>query len=68
MRVAVVGAGLAGLTAARALSARHDVVVIERGRSVGGRLATRRVGNAVFDHGPQFFTVRTDEFGTVVDD
>ena len=28
----------------------------------GGRLATRRIGDAVLDHGAQFFTVRTDAF------
>jgi predicted NAD/FAD-dependent oxidoreductase len=28
-----------------------------------GRLATRRIGGGRFDHGAQFFTVRTDEFG-----
>ena len=49
MRVTVVGAGIAGLTAARALDGNHDVVVLDRGRSVGGRLATRRMGDAV-DH------------------
>jgi renalase len=68
MRVVIVGAGLAGLTAARALvSAGHDVVVLERGRSPGGRMATRRIGGATVDHGAQFFTVRSDEFGAMVD-
>jgi predicted NAD/FAD-dependent oxidoreductase len=67
MRVVIVGAGLAGLTAARALvSAGHDVVVLERGRSPGGRMATRRIGAATVDHGAQFFTVRSDEFGAMV--
>jgi len=66
MRIVVVGAGLAGLTAARSLSDAHEVVVIDKGRSVGGRMATRRVGDATFDHGAQFFTTHTDEFATVV--
>jgi renalase len=68
MRVTVVGAGVAGLTAARALSADHEVVVLDKGRSVGGRLATRRMGEAVVDHGAQFFTVRGDAFQAQVDD
>ena len=44
MRVAVVGAGLAGLFAARELrGAGHEVIVVEKSRGVGGRLASRRV-------------------------
>jgi len=67
MRVVVIGAGIAGLAAARALQPRHDVTVIERARSVGGRMATRRIGDATLDHGAQFFTVRTASFGRQVD-
>lgn len=55
--VLVVGAGMAGLTAARALVASgRSVVVVDKGRGVGGRMATRRIGDGVFDHGAQFFT------------
>lgn len=67
MNVAIVGAGLAGLTAARALvQAGHEVVVFDKGRSPGGRLATRRIGAARLDHGAQFFTVRSDAFAAEV--
>lgn len=65
-RLVVVGAGLAGLTAARALSDRFDVVVLDKGRGVGGRMATRRIGTATLDHGAQFFTTHTGEFAEVV--
>lgn len=69
MRVVVVGAGLSGLAAARRLAADGtDVLVIDKGRSPGGRLATRRIGGAVLDHGAQFFTTRTDSFARQVDD
>jgi predicted NAD/FAD-dependent oxidoreductase len=62
----VVGAGLAGLSAARLLRATGDVVVLDKGRGVGGRLATRRIGAATLDHGAQFFTTHTAEFADVV--
>lgn len=58
----VVGAGMAGLTAARRLSGRHEVVVLDKSRGVGGRMATRRVGGATIDHGAQFLTAHTGEF------
>jgi len=67
VRVVVVGAGVSGLTAAQRLTtAGHDVLVFDKGRSSGGRCATRRIGTAVFDHGAQFFTVRSDTFEQMV--
>lgn len=52
MRVAVVGAGLAGIAAARELVAGgHEVVVFEKSRGLGGRLAARRAEGTVLDHG-----------------
>ena len=63
MRVVVVGAGIAGLMAAQSLvESGHDVVVVDKGRSPGGRLATRRIDDATLDHGAQFFTVRDPLF------
>lgn len=59
MQIVVVGAGVSGLAAARRLAERgHEVVVLDKGRSPGGRLATRRIGDATLDHGAQFFTAR----------
>jgi renalase len=67
VRIVVVGAGLAGLTAARSLSSDgHDVLVLDKGRTPGGRMATRRIGDATFDHGAQFFTVRGDALASQV--
>ena len=66
-RVAVVGAGIAGLTAARRLyRAGCDVVVLEKSRGVGGRASTRRCGELAFDHGAQYFTCRSDGFRETV--
>ncbi|MEM8924648.1 MAG: NAD(P)-binding protein [Actinomycetota bacterium] len=53
--VTVVGAGLAGLAATRRLLAAGLAVdVVDKGRGVGGRLATRRMDGARLDHGVQF--------------
>jgi predicted NAD/FAD-dependent oxidoreductase len=67
--VVIVGAGLSGLVAANELQAAGvEVAVVDKGRSPGGRLATRRIGTATLDHGAQFFTVRTSDFQHRVDD
>ena len=66
--VAIVGAGLSGLMAASVLAAAgRRVTLIDKGRSVGGRLATRRIGAGRADHGAQFFTVRDPAFGAWVE-
>lgn len=61
--VLVIGAGMAGLTAAMALRrAGRSVHVLDKGRGVGGRMASRRIGDATFDHGAQFITARDPRF------
>jgi renalase len=66
--VLIIGAGVAGLTAARALAdAGARVALVDKGRSVGGRLATRRIGEAVLDHGAQFLTARDPRFLALID-
>ena len=61
-RVAVVGAGLAGLACARELTERGlAVTLFDKGRAPGGRATSRQAeGGRVFDHGAQFFTARGD--------
>jgi predicted NAD/FAD-dependent oxidoreductase len=67
--VVVVGAGLSGLLAAGKLDAGAcRVVVLDKGSRVGGRLATRRMDGAVFDHGAQYFTVLDPAFDAIVHD
>ena len=52
--VAIVGTGLAGLAAARRLTASgRRVVLFEKSPGVGGRVSTRRVEGCLIDHGAQ---------------
>jgi hypothetical protein len=73
LRIAVIGAGLAGLAAARTLADQnHEVVVVEKSRGRGGRAATRRMqqtvgGAAAVDHGAQYFTARDPRFARRVE-
>lgn len=61
--IAIVGAGISGLLLGRELQASgHEVVVLEKSRGLGGRLATKRVDGTVFDQGAQFFTAREEPF------
>lgn len=65
----IVGAGISGLVLARSLTqVGARVLVLEKSRGVGGRMATKRVGDATFDQGAQFFTVRAPEFARLADD
>lgn len=66
--VMIIGAGIAGLLAAHVLTEKGvDCIVVDKGESVGGRLATRRIGSGVADHGAQFFTVRDSVFQSWID-
>jgi len=59
----IIGAGMSGMAAASELSrVGLRVLVVDKGRGVGGRMASRRIGEAVFDHGAQFITARSDRF------
>lgn len=71
MTIAIIGAGMAGLSAAQALSnAGMNVRVFDKGRGPGGRMSTRRaetvLGELRFDHGAQFITPETAEFKSAI--
>ena len=66
-KVAVIGAGIAGLTCARKLATSGvEVRIFDKGRRVGGRMATRRQQGRQLDHGAQFFTARGPHFTQAV--
>ena len=60
--IAIIGAGLAGLTLARELSAVANITLYEKARGLGGRMSTRRNDTHQWDHGAQFFTARSKAF------
>ena len=60
--VAVIGAGLAGCTAALHLSEIARVKLFEKSKRPGGRIATRLSRQHQFDHGAQFFTAKSFDF------
>ncbi|MEB0139149.1 MULTISPECIES: NAD(P)/FAD-dependent oxidoreductase [unclassified Undibacterium] len=69
MHIAVVGAGLSGLTAARQLQAQgHVVTVYEKSMGVSGRMSTRQTELGGFDHGAQYFTASSERFKKEVND
>lgn len=61
-KIAIIGAGISGITLAKGLSAANEVTIFDKSRGIGGRMATRRVENYHFDHGAQFFTAKSKEF------
>lgn len=67
MRIAIIGAGLAGLSAAKKLSDKADVSVFEKSRGVSGRMSTRRGDDCAFDHGAQYFTIKSSAFRHFLD-
>ena len=69
--ILIIGGGMAGLSAATALArAGRSVIVLDKGRGPGGRMAARRTEidgeNVSFDHGAQYFTARDPAFAEAV--
>jgi len=61
--IAIIGAGLAGLSCAQALTALgHHVQIFEKSRGVGGRMSTRSYEDWACDHGAQYFTATDPAF------
>jgi renalase len=68
-KIAVIGAGVAGLTCARKLQqAGRRVVVFDKSRGLGGRLATRRLSGTHADHGVCYLQPKGAAFGQLIDE
>jgi renalase len=65
-KIAIIGAGLTGLTLAHELQKICNITVFEKARGVGGRMATRYIDGYEFDHGAQYFTARTGLFQQLI--
>ncbi len=62
VKIAIIGAGISGLALANTIKNSADIELFEKSRGFGGRVATRRADDFNFDHGAQFFKVKTLEF------
>ena len=67
MHIAIIGAGLSGLTAANLLKDTVDITLFEKSCNVGGRMATRYADPYSFDYGTQFFTAKTHQFQAFIE-
>lgn len=67
--IVVIGAGIAGLSFARAVQQQgRDVVILERSRALGGRCATWRHAEMALDYGAPFLHGRSPRFWQTVDE
>lgn len=67
--IAIIGTGLAGLAAAQRLSeAGRSLVLFEKSRGSGGRMASKRSPIGELDLGAQYFTARDPAFQSAVRD
>ncbi len=65
--VAILGAGITGLTIAQSLKkAGYSVTVLEKSRGVGGRCATRRVAGERVDHGVRYLEPTTEAVQSLI--
>ena len=67
--IVIIGAGMAGLACARRLAeAGQAAILLDKGRGIGGRVATRREGRMQFDHGAQYVNAHIAAFAAALAD
>ena len=65
--IVIIGSGIAGLSCARRLAkAGRTSVVFDKGRGLGGRVATRRTEGFQFDHGAQYIHAKNADFAAII--
>jgi len=65
--IVIIGSGIAGLSCARRLAqAGRTSIVVDKGRGLGGRVATRRAEGFQFDHGAQFIHAKNADFAALI--
>lgn len=63
LNIAIVGAGLSGLSCANRLHQQgHRITIFERANRRSGRLSNKTLNNVSVDNGAQYFTARSDAF------
>ncbi|MEM6496565.1 MAG: FAD-dependent oxidoreductase [Pseudomonadota bacterium] len=67
-KIAIIGAGMSGMSCASALSdSGATVTVFDKGRAMGGRMATRRSGCLAFNHGAPSFHAKQPDFRSFIE-
>jgi predicted NAD/FAD-dependent oxidoreductase len=62
MKIAIIGAGMAGLTVARNLQALAEVTLFDKSKGTGGRLSSRSFAEGWIDHGAPYFSADSQDF------
>ena len=62
IKIAVIGAGMTGITISNLLRKKVRLSIFEKSRGLGGRMATRRSEPYQFNHGTQYFKIKSKEF------
>jgi predicted NAD/FAD-dependent oxidoreductase len=65
-RIAIIGAGMAGVTLAYTLKDKAEIILVEKSRGLSGRISHRRVDRFGFDHGAAYMTVRDRQFADIL--